>query len=270
MPTYVIVGASRGLGYQYLKTLSKDSENIVIGIARNSSKVQTQIDADGLPGSVHVVHGDMAAAASITAAARCVSSISDTVDYLIINGAYINDGETFFMKPSDFTGKEALFEMELGKSMATNASGVLFTINAFIRLVQRSDIKKIVVVSTGISSPEFISTVGLVDALPYSMSKTAVNLLVQKFAIEYKEEGIIFLSLSPGLVATASESLSTISDERLAAFKLLSERFLKYEPNFTGPISPEESVEKQLMVIHNITLRDSGAFLSHHGNQRWI
>ncbi|KAH7069711.1 hypothetical protein BKA63DRAFT_476639 [Paraphoma chrysanthemicola] len=270
MPIYVIVGASRGLGYQYLKTLARTPENTVFAVARTPSKLQAQLDADALTSSVHVVHGDMTAPTSLTAAAESISSSSDHVDYLIVNGAYINDDDTFFLKPSDFAGREALFETELNKSMRTNVTGVLFTINAFIPLVEKSNIKKVIVISTGISSPEFVNTVELADAVPYSLSKAAVNLLVQKYAIEYKDKGVTFLALSPGLVATSDSSLGTMSDERLQGFKEMSRRFLKYEPKFTGPISPEESVEKQLAVLHRAALSDSGAFLSHHGTQKWI
>lgn len=50
----------------------------------------------------------------------------------------------------------------------------------------------------------------------------------------------------------------------------MSQQFRAYEPNFKGPISPEESVKMQLKVIYGLTLADSGKFLSHHGNKRWL
>jgi NAD(P)-dependent dehydrogenase (short-subunit alcohol dehydrogenase family) len=34
----------------------------------------------------------------------------------------------------------------------------------------------------------------------YSASKAALNIIVAKFNAEYKKEGILFLSISPGLV----------------------------------------------------------------------
>lgn len=51
---------------------------------------------------------------------------------------------------------------------------------------------------------------------------------------------------------------------------VLTEMFRKYEPNFKGPLRPEESVDMQMKVIQNITLKDSGEFLSHLGTKRWL
>ena len=41
-------------------------------------------------------------------------------------------------------------------------------------------------------------------------------------------------------------------------------------PNFKGPISPAEAVPNLKKVIDNITIEDSGAFLSHLGNKEWL
>lgn len=50
----------------------------------------------------------------------------------------------------------------------------------------------------------------------------------------------------------------------------MTKQFQKYEPNFKGPITPAESVEKCLKVIDGITVKDSGAFLSHFGTKHWL
>ncbi len=41
-------------------------------------------------------------------------------------------------------------------------------------------------------------------------------------------------------------------------------------PHFQGPMSAAESVEMQKKVIENLTLEQSGAFLSHLGNKQWL
>jgi hypothetical protein len=48
------------------------------------------------------------------------------------------------------------------------------------------------------------------------------------------------------------------------------EKFKKVYPNFKGPITPEESVQMQLKVINQITVNDTGAFISHKGNKEWL
>ena len=48
------------------------------------------------------------------------------------------------------------------------------------------------------------------------------------------------------------------------------ESFKKVAPHWKGPLSPLESVELQMKVIDNLTIEDSGKFLSHWGNKNWL
>lgn len=42
------------------------------------------------------------------------------------------------------------------------------------------------------------------------------------------------------------------------------------DPEFKGPITPEESVRLQLQVINGATVKDTGKFVSQHGNKQWL
>lgn len=61
-----------------------------------------------------------------------------------------------------------------------------------------------------------------------------------------------------------------VPPEVVAAQAPLVEVFQKYEPSITGPITPEQSVDYQLKVIHGLTLKQTGEFLSHWGTKRWL
>jgi hypothetical protein len=37
-----------------------------------------------------------------------------------------------------------------------------------------------------------------------------------------------------------------------------------------NPLTPAESVKLLIQVVDNITLVDTGAFLSHHGDKNWL
>ncbi len=52
----------------------------------------------------------------------------------------------------------------------------------------------------------------------------------------------------------------------------MMQKFALVNPNFTGPISPKESVEKMMVVIEKASCEngDGGAFISHHGNKEWL
>jgi hypothetical protein len=41
-------------------------------------------------------------------------------------------------------------------------------------------------------------------------------------------------------------------------------------PDFEGPSTPEQSVDKMLQVIDSTTIADSGTFVSHNGNKKWL
>ncbi len=44
------------------------------------------------------------------------------------------------------------------------------------------------------------------SAAPYSISKAALNAAVAKFAAQYKKDGILFMAICPGVVATEMNS----------------------------------------------------------------
>jgi hypothetical protein len=46
--------------------------------------------------------------------------------------------------------------------------------------------------------------------------------------------------------------------------------FLAKDPAFAGRISVSESVNMQKKVIDDLTIENTGAFLSHHGNKTWL
>lgn len=77
--------------------------------------------------------------------------------------------------------------------------------NLLLPLIRRGTAKKVVAISSGHADLDMINKVGVTSAVPYSMSKAALNILVAKFSGQYSREGILFLSLSPGLVDTGSE-----------------------------------------------------------------
>ncbi len=47
--------------------------------------------------------------------------------------------------------------------------------------------------------------------------------------------------------------------------------FMKYQPNFKGPIAPEQSVELMLKVVESATVEKyGGKFVSQFGNKQWL
>jgi NAD(P)-dependent dehydrogenase (short-subunit alcohol dehydrogenase family) len=144
----------------------------------------------------------------LSAAAEQTAAITNgIVDYLIVNGGYVA-AESYFLKPSDYATQHDIFLDEFILCMRTNAAGLLYSVNAFLPLVKKSEIKKVVYMTSAHAAAEYMEAAGISMGVPYAMSKAAANVLVTKLAIESKEkgDGVVFLSLSPGMVFTLAET----------------------------------------------------------------
>lgn len=90
--------------------------------------------------------------------------------------------------------------------------GVIYTTNAFLPLLKAGTTKKVISISTpGADLDLIVATEGTQDAA-YCVSKAALNMVVAKYAAQYKKDGFTFLALSPGLVQT--DALKGASDTR--------------------------------------------------------
>ena len=75
-----------------------------------------------------------------------------------------------------------------------NVVGVIHTINAFLPLLKAGSTKRVIVLSSGVGDTDFTLSSGDSFQAPYSISKAAVNMVVAKYAAEYRSDGFIFLA----------------------------------------------------------------------------
>jgi len=143
----------------------------------------------------------MADSASLEKAALEVSKTTQSVDYLIVNGAYLTL-KSAGLHPSEFTGRAAELREEMVDSLDVNVVGVIYSINAFLPLVRKGTAKKITVISTGMADADMVVQQDIPGSLIYSAVKAATNMVVAKYAVELRGEGIVVLALSPGVVNT--------------------------------------------------------------------
>jgi len=264
MPSYVITGASRGIGLAFVRTLSADKNNTVFAIIRNpaTAKELTSLGRS----NVHVITTSVSDVKGVKAAAEQVAKVTGgSLDYLINNAASVND-EYSNLTLTQFDDQTKLAQ-NLRDHFETNLVGVVLTTNAFIPLLQKGSVKKVITLSSGVADLEFTLQTGNAPGAPYAISKAAVNLAVTKYAAQYKAEGFVFLALSPGLVNTSTKPPTP---EELEGYKQMVIAFKQIEPSFEGALTPEQSVKLQLDVINKTTVKDTGAFISHHGNKQWL
>lgn len=91
-----------------------------------------------------------------------------------------------------------------------NVIGVIKVINTFLPLVRAaaaaSGSARVITLNSGAGSVELTLKDGNTVAAPYSISKTALLQAIAKYAVKYKKENIVFLSISPGIVDTSTEN----------------------------------------------------------------
>lgn len=210
MTVYLVTGASRGLGYAFVQHLSKDPLNTVIGLVRNKSKTDAQISEDKLNqnSNIHIFSGDITSYKSLLDARAEVEKVTPKIDILINNAAAITVASAF-NKLTDFQSDPDLLNSELQTHLTTNVIGVVNTINIFLPLVLKSDIKKVISISTGLADNDFTNNYDLYEAAPYSISKAALNATVAKYNAAHgkNSDRVLFLAIAPGFVATGNDGI---------------------------------------------------------------
>lgn len=268
MSSYVVTGAARGLGYEFLRQLSSDPSNIVVGLVRDKSATDAKVKKDGLPSNVHIIEADITNLAAQKGAAEYLANLTGgKLDYLINNAASI-PLTTAALTVQDFETNPSLFLKDLQETFNVNVIGVMNTMSAFLPLILKSNVKKVITISTGMADTDLINKFGVANGVPYSISKGATNVMVAKYNAAYKEQGVLFLAISPGLVDTGNMP----PPDPNAPPNPMIEKFLAYAPHFRGPITPEESVKRMMEVVESKSVEngDGGAFVSHFGNKQWL
>ncbi|RYP70038.1 hypothetical protein DL771_005729 [Monosporascus sp. 5C6A] len=271
MSTYVIAGASRGLGFEMLRQLSSDPKNTVIGLARNPSSAKEKVSAE-LPdrSNVHILAGDLTNYDSLKTAAEETSAITGgSLDYLIANAAIMIPVDEY-SAIGEISPKDAADALR--KSIDTNVIGNIYLNNVFLPLILKGNAKKIIAISSGMADIDFINQFDIQIAPLYAASKAALNVITAKYSAQYKKQGVLFISMSPGVVDTGNFNPESLSPEQMEGLQGMFAGFQKYAPHFKGPVPREQAVQDVIKVWENASIEkgDGGAFLSHLGNKQWI
>lgn len=84
----------------------------------------------------------------------------------------------------------------------TNVVGNVHLFNLFMPLILKGQQKKVIFISSGHADLDFISKCEVEVSGPYAVGKAATNTVVAKFGAEYGNDGVLFMSISPGVVDT--------------------------------------------------------------------
>lgn len=86
------------------------------------------------------------------------------------------------------------------KFFQTNVIGNIHLFNLFLPLVMKGKVKKVITISSGHADLNLINDLEIESSALYSASKAAMNVIVAKFNAQYKKDGVLFVSISPGIV----------------------------------------------------------------------
>jgi NAD(P)-dependent dehydrogenase (short-subunit alcohol dehydrogenase family) len=188
MKTALVTGANKGIGREVASQLARKGFHVFVG-ARNRDagrKAAAQIAKQGLKATF--IELDVADSASVKAAVRASSKITDHLDVLVNNAGIVMDGDDAILKVSD-----DIFR----KTIETNALGALRVTRAFAPLLRKSKAPRVINVSS--SSGQL--TGGADGWAPaYSISKTALNGVTSQLAAALPKFAVN--SVCPGWVRT--------------------------------------------------------------------
>jgi len=232
MPTALITGANRGLGFEFTRQYLGDGWT-VIATCRNPGESESLADLGHKHSTLQVVEIDVADGGSVD---RAADALKDTVIDVLVNNAGIfgpdegrnNDWRQDFGH-MDYASWADVF--------LVNTMGPMRVCEAFVDNVAASEQKKIITISSGLGS--ISGSAG--GYFAYRSSKAAVNMVMATLAAELAPLEIIVTLLDPGWCRTDMGGSSAHHD-------------------------PAESVAQMKTVIENLTTADSGTF-RHHGGE---
>jgi len=224
--TWLITGASRGIGLETVRQLVSSPTNFVIATCRNPDRASDlQALKEGAKGVLHIAQLDVGDLESIKASKKVVEPLlgDKGLDYLLNNAAVNHAPDNAFDFPVN----------NFNETMSLNVVGPAVLTETYISHIEKSDRKVVMNMSSGLAS------IGLdlgPKCVTYSISKAAVNMLTYKQAKE--KPNVKFVVIDPGWVKTdmggegamlePQDSVSGILDVLTKLTQVQSGKFFRY------------------------------------------
>ncbi len=239
MKQYVCVtGADRGLGLGFTKQFLNKGYHVFAGQYMSSWKELEALHAE-YPDTLYIVDLDISNDESVKKAGQYISSVTDSLDILVNNGAIIGDTKKTIYDELDF-------DHILNVINVTGLGGLRVT-NALIPLIMNSETKLIVNISSEAGS---IGQCTRKAWYGYMMAKASVNMHAAITQNMIYEDGGQVLNFHPGWVQS----------------------YMSGELNTAAAISADESAENLVGLIarHKEFAGSAPAFIDNLGNpQLW-
>ncbi|MEO7718870.1 MAG: SDR family oxidoreductase [Capsulimonas sp.] len=213
----LITGANKGIGKEIARQLGVQGFTVLIGArdAGRGAEAVADLTKDGI--EAQAIQLEVTDQASIEAAVVKVEADYGKLDVLVNNaGVYFESGAASETDIETFK-----------KTYDTNVFGVFAMIRAFLPLVKKAEVGRIVNMSSGLGSITQNSDPNWAFAaakpVAYNSSKSAVNAITVIFAAELKNTPIKVNAADPGYVATdlnGNSGYRTVEQGATAAVRL--------------------------------------------------
>jgi len=219
-----VTGANRGIGYEFTRQLVARGYEVIAGY-RSPDRSQALLDDAKQHENLHPFEID---ATNESALDRLHKFIEDTFGKLdlLINNAGIN--------PAASVELDNLGLTDIDQAWTVNTVGPLLTARYLRDLLRESKEPKIINISTRMA----LLSLNYNNAIPYRLSKVALNMLTVIQAEAYRPDRIVVVAVTPGWVRTDMGGSG-------------------------ASLGPEESVAGMLTLCDRLTMEDTGAFFSH-------
>ncbi|TLD26580.1 hypothetical protein PspLS_04343 [Pyricularia sp. CBS 133598] len=271
MPSYVITGASRGIGWAILENVSRSQENKVVGLVRDKASVDKRV-AEELKdrSNITIIQADLTDYDALERAANQTAELTGGgLDYLIANGVLMGFTDAYDVENYvKYNGPEGAAKY-LRDSLETNVVGNFNLYSLFTPLILKGDTKKVLSVSSGHAALPLVSQYQVEASVAYASSKAAHNMITSKFHARYARDGVLFISVCPGTVDTID--YSNMNEGQQAALGKMQAIFKEVQPKWNGPKPASESAVQLLKILDESTIEAKGGqYFSHTGTDNWL
>lgn len=230
-PTVLITGSNRGIGLGFVKHYAAEGWN-VIATCRKPDQADDLKALQGEFPNIVIEQLDVTDHDRIDELADAYRE--QPIDLLVNNAAILGPLPEQKIGGLDYT----LFQ----QVMAINVYGPMKMTEAFTDHVAASDQKKVVALSSGLSSIKMTSK--MPGFYYYRSSKSALNMVMRGMRTDLRDRGIIVALIAPGMVGTQ----------------------LLYDSGWRGKsLTPEQSVAGMSAHIAQLTLEDPGEIVNTDG-----
>ncbi|ORY05310.1 NAD(P)-binding protein [Basidiobolus meristosporus CBS 931.73] len=232
MSTYVVTGASRGLGLEFVRQILQKPGARVFACCRNPSSATALEELKQEAGDRLSVHKlDVNNKGSIEESAKEISKLTGGGIDVLINNAGIS---------KDNAGLTKITKAELEEMFTTNVTGPVLVAQQFIPLLELGGKKQIINVSSILGS--ITLNINSASTMGYGVTKAALNMVTSGFSKELKDQNITVISIHPGWVQTDMGGKG-------------------------ADITSDESISGMLKVIDGLTFSSTGKYFDYAGKE---